>query len=134
LEKIAEKMNSSEEKTMDNIKTGKKKNSKKGLIITLLVFFLTVGFVYSTMGLFVVQPIGAIPEGTTVLYWRYDTTLPFISSADGLLLEKGQGVSLLGRAVVLGAIGELMEERKIMNLPYSRTLYLISTGGKEFEK
>jgi hypothetical protein len=126
-------MNSSEEKTMDNIKTGKKKNSKKKAI-TLLVFFLTVGFVYSTMGLFVVQPIGAIPEGTTVLYWRYDTKLPFISSADGLLLEKGQGVSLFGRGIVLGAIGKLMEERKIMNLPYSKTLYLISTGGKEFEK
>ena len=118
---------------MDNIKTGKKKNSKKKAI-TLLVFFLTVGFVYSTMGLFVVQPIGAIPEGTTVLYWRYDTKLPFISSADGLLLEKGQGVSLFGRGIVLGAIGKLMEERKIMNLPYSKTLYLISTGGKEFEK
>ena len=111
-----------------------RKNSKKGLIITLLVFFLIFGFFYSTMGLFVVQPIGAIPEGTTILYWRYDTKLPFISSADGLLLEQGQGVSLLGRGIVLGAIGELMEERKITNLPYSRTIYLISTGGKEFEK
>ncbi len=40
----------------------------------------------------------------------------------------------MGRGIVLGAIGKLMEERKIMNLPYSKTLYLITTGGKEFEK
>lgn len=111
----------------------KKKSTKIGLI-ALASIFVAVGFVYFTMGLFAIQPIGAIPKGSTILYWRYGTKLPFISSADGLLLEKGQGVSLLGRSIVLGTIGKLMEERKIVNLPYSKTLYLISTGGKEFGK
>jgi hypothetical protein len=60
--------------------------------------------------------------------------MSFISSADGMLLDNGQGVSLLGRGIVLGGVGELMEQRKIARLPYSRSLYLLSTGGCEFEK
>ena len=60
--------------------------------------------------------------------------LPFISSADGLLLEKTGSVSLLGRAIAFGKIAEPIVERKIVKLPYSKQLYLISTGGKEFEK
>jgi len=107
---------------------------RKIALILLVGFLLTIGFIYFTMGLFVIQPIGVIPEGATFLYWRYGTKLPFISSADGLLLSAGQDVSLLGRIVVLGELGKLMKKRKIGILPYSRSLYLISTGGKEFER
>lgn len=99
--------------------------------LTLLVIF---GFIYFTMGVFVVQPLGAVPDGTTVLYWRIGTNLPFISSADGLILEKGQSVSLLSRGIVLGAVGEAIKDRKIINLPYSESLYLYSTGGTQFKK
>lgn len=102
--------------------------------LSLLFILLFCGFVYFTMGLFVVQPIGAIPEGTTVLYWRLGTNLPFISSADGIILETGQGVSLLSRGIVLGTVGGVIKDRKIANFPYSESLYLISTGGTQFEK
>ena len=106
----------------------------RGLLVLAVVFLLVeVGFFfYFTTGFFVIQPIGGLPEGATVWYWRYDTGLPFISSADGLLVDKQGGVSLLGRGSVLAALVELITQLKIASLPYSKTLYLISTGGREF--
>src|SRR5262245_43285679 len=108
-------------------------HSSKGLVLLILLCLLS-SCVYFITGFFVIQPIGALPEGATVWYWRVDTSLPFISSADGLLLEKQQSVSLLGRAVALGAVAKPIADRKIVALPYSRTLYLVSTGGREFER
>jgi hypothetical protein len=98
-----------------------------GLGVFSFVFYFTTGF-------FVIQPIGAIPQGTTVWYWRYNTQFPFISSADGLLVDKQGGVSLLGRGVALAALSEPITQRKIASFPYSQTLYLISTGGRQFDR
>ncbi len=135
-----EESDNTENKTSaDFLPDNRKKILTTGLFgtssIVLFLFVLAVcGFIYFTMGLFVIQPIGAIPEGTTVVYWRHGTKLPFVSSADGLLLEKGEGISLLSRGLVLSAVAKLMEDRRIMNLPYSETLYLAFTGGVQFEK
>lgn len=104
------------------------------VVVVFIVLALPCLLVYFTTGFFIIQPIGALPDGATVWYWRLGTRLPFVSSADGLLLDKQGSVSLLGRAVALGAIAEPIADRKIVTLPYSRTLYLISTGGREFER
>lgn len=86
-----------------------------------------------TCGIFVIQPIGALPEGKTIVYWRLNLpNLPFIGSADGILEEQGQGVSLMGRAMLLGGIIEPIKEHQIFSFGYSEQLYLISTGGKKF--
>lgn len=114
--------------------TESKKSKHKKIIVAMLSFTIFLLAFYFCVGVFLVQPIGAIPDGTTVLYWRFATNMPFISSADGILLDNGQKVSLLGRGIVLGKVSELMERRKILTFPYSRALYLISTGGREFEK
>lgn len=103
------------------------------LYVLLPVSLLAVTF-YFLCGFFVIQPIGAIPDGATVVYFRYDTNMPFISSADGMLDQTGVGVSLLGRGIALGAITKEIEDTKICSLPYSKTLYLISTGGKEYDR
>lgn len=100
----------------------------------LCIFLVIVGILLSTLGIFVVQPIGAVPEGATIIYFRLGLDLPFISSADGFLLKTTGSVSLLGRGVVLGKIGELISDRKIISLPYNHFLYLISTGGLEFSQ
>ncbi len=111
---------------------GKSRKSRAlGVLLVLVVFG---SFFYFGTGFFVIQPIGALPEGATVWYWRYGTKLPFVCSADGLLLKTQGGVSLLGRAAALAALAETIKERKIASLPYSRTLYLISTKGCEFEQ
>jgi hypothetical protein len=89
-------------------------------------------FFYFTTSFFVIEPIGALPEGATVWYWRYDTGLPFISPADGLPVDKQGAVSLLGRGFVLAVLVEPITQPKIASLLYSKTLDLISTEGREF--
>ena len=95
-----------------------------------LFFFL----IYLTTGFFVIQPIGAVPQGATIWCWRIGTNLPFIGSADGILLEKVGSVSIFGRAIALSKLSEFLINRKIVLFPYSETLYLISTGGVTFKK
>jgi len=102
----------------------------KGLLITFLaglIFHFSVGF-------FVIQPIGAIPDGVTIMYFRLGLNVSFISSPDGILIDSDQDVSLLARMIIMGKFGEIVNERKIVRLPYSETMYLISTGGKEFDR
>ena len=99
----------------------------------LFVLILLVS-VYSFTGFFVTQPIGAIPDGATIWFFRTGTDLPFVTSADGRLIDRGMDVSLLGRIAALSAIVDQVEGKKIMNLPYIKPLYLFSTHGVEFEK
>ena len=100
---------------------------------TVLVTGLLLGAARLTLGIFVTQPIGAVPEGVTVVYWRVGLDLPFIVSADGMALEATGGVSILTRGILLGQLAETIADRRLANLPYSRWLYLRSTGGREFE-
>jgi hypothetical protein len=97
------------------------------LVCVLLFFYFLTGF-------FVIQPIGAIPEGRTIWYIRVGFNLPFISSADGLLLKKDTGVSLLGRAIMMSRVIDLIDDKILLKLPYSRILYKVSTNGVEFEQ
>ncbi|HXX33289.1 MAG TPA: hypothetical protein VEM15_02330 [Thermodesulfobacteriota bacterium] len=110
-------------------------NIKSKRLKALAVIFLLAEsslLFYFTTGFFVIQPIRALPQGATVWYWRYDTGLPFISSADGVLVDNQTDVSLLNRGLVLAVLVEPVTQLKIAFLPYSKTLYLISTGGREF--
>ena len=111
--------------------TPQKKRSSAAALLLIAILF---GAFYFCCGIFVIQPIGAIPDGVTIVYWRADLRLPFISSADGLLETSGAGVSLLGRGIFLAGIADKIKDRKIVNLPYSNTLYLWSTGGKEYDR
>jgi len=98
----------------------------------LFVLILLVS-VYSFTGFFVTQPIGAIPDGATIWFFRTGTNFSFITSADGRLIDRDIYVSLLGRSTALKAIIDQVESKKIMNLPYIKPLYLFSTHGVEFE-
>ena len=101
--------------------------------MALIFLLVEIGLLfYFTTGFFVIQPTGALPKGATLWYWRYDTGLPFISSADSFLVDIQGGVSLLDQRFFLAALAELIAQLKIVSLPYSKTLYLISTGGREF--
>ena len=59
--------------------------------------------------------------------------MPFISSADGIIDNDDKGVSLFGRGLALGVVAKFLEGRKLLTLPYSSGLYLVSTGGKVYE-
>src|SRR6187551_1640395 len=106
------------------------KRTLKGLLFT---FFAGIMF-YFSVGFFVIQPIGAIPDGVTVMYFRIGLNVSFISSPDGILIDNDLGVSLMNRMMTMGAFGEVVSERKIVRLPYSEAMYLISTGGQQFDR
>lgn len=107
---------------------------KKTFIYTGAILLLIGIFFRFFCGFFVIQPIGLMPKGATIVYWRTGVNLPFISSADGLLEESGIGVSLLGRGMMLAKFAETIKEKEIIRFGYSKQLYLYSTGGKEYEK
>lgn len=104
-----------------------------GWSVLALLCGALIGF-YMFCGIFVQQPIGAVPDGVTILYWRRGTNLPFVASADGILLEQTGEVSLLTRAVAIGKFGNVATDRMFARLPYSKTLYLISTDGVELSQ
>jgi hypothetical protein len=102
--------------------------------IKIIIPFILLGILFRIFcGIFVIQPIGAIPEGTTIVYFRSGLNLPFIASADGILEKSGTGVSLLGRGIIIGKLASQLKEKEIFRFGYSETLYLWSTNGKTYE-
>jgi len=101
--------------------------SKKSIIIISSVILLIV--LFSQVTFFVIQPIGAIPEGKTLVILRMNKT-NFIDSADAMCEREMGGVSLLCRGMMMAAIAK--KSTIIIRLPYSETLYNISTDGKTY--
>lgn len=93
-------------------------------IVGLAIFVAT-----QMVTILVIQPIGALPEGRTIVMSRMNT-MNFIDSADAWCDRHMKGVSILCRITVLGRA--VNEGTIIARLPYSRWLYLYSTGGKEW--
>ena len=110
---------------------GTSSRHKQVAAIVAIGIIVVLALVSTQVTVFVVQPIGAAPEGRTVVMSRLPNT-KFIDSADAICQRIQDGVSLLCRGIVLGRI---LEEANIyFRLPYSRTLYLISTGGAEYDR
>ena len=101
------------------------------LLIIFACLFVVAVIVYNEFTFFVVQPIGAVPDGATVVIWRKGK-FNFIDSADALCARESGGVSLICRGVVLAAVAK--NDDILLRLPYSETLYEISTNGKTYEK
>lgn len=95
----------------------------------LLILFVLI--VYTQLSIFVVPPIGAVPEGRTLIITRLKNSA-FIDSADSFCERTLGGVSLLCRGIVLGSVAR--NSKIIVRLPYIDWLYLISTGGRRYEK
>ncbi len=107
---------------------------RKEIYVALgIVLVLATAWFLVRPGVFTIQPIGAIPEGITIIYHSRNPEMPFFSSPDGLCLKLQDSVTLLCRMVALGAVKEL-SNRIILRLPYIHWAYLLSTGGLEFEK
>src|SRR6185503_19483835 len=105
--------------------------NRKALVITFAIGFVLVVLVSTQVTIFVVPPIGAVPEGRTLVISRLNRG-EFIDSADAMCERIQGGVSLLCRGMVLGAVGK--NAVIFIRLPYSQWLYLISTTGKVYER
>ena len=100
-------------------------------IIGIIIFAIFSIILYTQITLFVIPPIGAIPEGMTIVMSR-GTKTNFIDSPDAMCERIQGGVSLLCRAMAIGAVGQ--KSKIYFRLPYSSILYGISTNGRHYEK
>jgi hypothetical protein len=104
-------------------------NYKKTVaLVTLVVTFIVV---YTQITLFVIPPIGALPEGKTIVITRLNKT-EFIDSPDAMCERIQGGVSLLCRGMAMGAV--VNNSTILARLPYSSWLYSVSTGGKSYDR
>ena len=87
--------------------------------------------IYTQITIFSVPPIGAVPEGRTVIMLRLNKT-NFIDSADAMCVRIQGYVNLLCRGMTMGAV--VNATTIIARLPYSETIYKISTGGDSYER
>lgn len=100
--------------------------------IAIVIVLIGICFLaYTQLTIFVIQPIGALPEGKTLIISRLNKT-NFIDSADAMCERAQGGVSLLCRIAVLGAVAE--KSSVYLRLPYSEWLYLVSTDGKKYNR
>jgi hypothetical protein len=101
-------------------------------LISLVVGVVIGIAAYTQLTLFVVQPIGLIPEGVTVVLWRRSAVLNFVDSADAVCQRTAGGVSVWCR---MGALAGVIKNNPVLiRLSYSDTLYSISTGGKTYDR
>lgn len=104
-------------------------SAQKWLVPAGIVLVVLIGF-RAFCGFYTIQPIGAMPEGKTLVVWR-NSGEPFFNSPDALCLERMGGVSLFCRAM---AVGQAPIDRIVVRLPYMRSAYLASTGGQDFDE
>lgn len=104
--------------------------SSRKIVFVLLTLFVSCVIMWHFFGLYSVQPIGALPEGRTLLVRRTGDE-PFFNSADARCLERVGSVSLLCRMAALAA-GPT--DRIVLRLPYMHWAYLASTGGRDFDR
>lgn len=104
---------------------------KKASLLALVIVVVLSVVAYTQLTIFVIPPIGAVPEGRTLIISRMNKT-QFIDSADAMCERMQGGVSLLCRGMILGAIAE--KSKIYLRLPYSESLYLISTNGQTYER
>lgn len=102
----------------------------KKIIAFISIVILTVVF-SSQVTFFVIQPVGAVPEGKTLLMLRMNKT-KFIDSADAICAREMNGVNLLCRGMTMAAI--VKKGTVLIRLPYSEFLYGISTDGIEYKR
>ena len=102
----------------------------KHTIWLVVVAFVSL-IIYTQITIFVIPPIGALPEGKTIVIARLNKT-EFIDSPDAMCERIQGGVSLLCRAMVLGAV--INKTTILVRLPYSSWLYNISTDGKVYDR
>lgn len=104
---------------------------KQKKIVALVVLAVTFVVIYTQITLFVIPPIGALPEGKTIVITRLNKT-EFIDSPDAMCERIQGGVSLLCRGMVMA--GVVNQSTILARLPYSAWLYSISTGGKSYDR
>jgi predicted Zn finger-like uncharacterized protein len=128
---ITKKLSKQDFKTNLIPSKSKTKSRKRTILVCSIIFFVAFIVFYTQFTIFVIQPIGAIPEGKSLIISRLNKT-KFIDSADAMCERMQGGVNLLCRGMVLGTVSK--NAKVYARLPYSELLYLISTNGVTYTK
>lgn len=104
---------------------------KRKSVIGLAVAAVICVAIYTQLTVFVIPPIGMMPEGKTIIIPRQSNT-QFVDSPDGMCERMNGGVSLLCRGIAIASVGK--DVTILARLPYSSMLYSISTGGKSYDR
>lgn len=110
------------------------KRRRRSLLLGLLAAVLVLAVVTLRPGFFVVQPIGAVPDGVTIFYLSRGENLNFVESADGMCLRMQGGVNLLCRGIAMAKFIETYEDEIVVRLPYSEWMYAWTTDGAYFDR
>ena len=102
---------------------------RRSVIVLLTILVISV-LAWHFLGLYTVQPIGALPEGRTLLVRRVGDE-PFFNSPDGTCIRRTGSVSLMCRMM---ALGNAPLDRIVLRMPYMAWAYRASTGGAEFDR
>lgn len=108
--------------------TPPKKNKFLFFVLFILVL-IAIGFLLRP-GVYTIQPVDAIPEGTTIVYILRDTQTPFYTSLHPECFYSPTSVSLICNAMVKTALTDL-SGRIILRLPYNHSAYLKGSNGIE---
>jgi len=96
--------------------------------IFLLTLFIVLSILFvNYFTIFIINPIGALPEGKTLIILKLNKT-QFIDSADGICLRELGYVNLLCRGMVLSTV--LKKSKIIIKLPYNKYLYNLTLKDK----
>lgn len=106
---------------------------KNGRILLLSFVGALAILAYTQLTIFVVQPLGAVPDGRTLIIWRREET-KFIDSADAVCEREMGGINLLCRGAVLSGIAGENGGGILLRLPYSETLYLMSASAMKYDR
>ena len=120
----------SEENFLD-FETAPPKPRKGFFIAFALIVLLIIAWFMIRPGVFTIQPIGALPDGISLIYHSRNPEMEFFSSPDGLCLDIQGSVSLLCRMVGLSVVEDLLD-RKIINLPLTGLFRIVYGGWKSY--
>jgi len=105
-----------------------------GCFAPLVIILCVVGVAWFAVkpGIHSVPPIGMLPEGMTYIYHSRPDVVAVVSSPDSICLANSETVTPFCRFAALQAASTLYRN-KIIELPYLHVMYLLSTGGRQFE-
>lgn len=104
---------------------------KNKYAIGFAAFAIMFALICTQITIFVIPPIGAVPEGQTIIIPRLTNT-KFIDSADAICERMQGGVSLLCRGITMGAV--VGKSNILLRLPYNSWLYDISNEGRTYSQ